>query len=589
VKWGRELALALVVAAAGVAFYYSLSRDVKGIQAQEEALFPGFDGSRVRTILAESTIRDWRVRLERNERGGWRMVDPTAVPANSWRVENLLAVALASRGHPVPASEIEPRQLGFEPPRLVLQIEELLDGKSHHESVEIGGLDADGRSVNVRVRGRYLRVLRNLDTALDLQLEEFKTDLALEFQIAELVAVRRSGQLKHEGEDAPRPVPLELVRGEEGWRSLQPEGLQLDPLLVGTWLQGLAALHTSTSFGELAPPLSQYGLDPPELRLELELRDGSKQALRLGRPGSIEGQAWYALREGLGLAWGFEPYSVFEVGWPLENLLDVHVMSARREDLTSLTLRGSAGELKFTAAGKQWQLALRRPGEKAFDRAVSADPAKVGELLSALEQAVLVDFRLGQALPEMPEAPAIWIGVGGITQGGWFGEPVASKDGKDCVVFQRRGENASSLAPRALLGLLARPIESFWSMNLADIPEHEQTALAIQGLGKDLRYLRAKDGKWARAGEKVEAKELYPVLDALCFLRAEKYLAGLVDPPWDEPVTVKFTDPYGKERKILVGRSREGEKQVELIYDKLRAVAHDQELHARLLKILEGT
>src|SRR4030095_8878166 len=101
---------------------------------------------------------------------------------------------------------------------------------------------------------------------------------------------------------------------------------QLDPLLVGTWLQGLASLHVSRSFGELAPPLSQYGLDPPELRLELELRGGTTQALRLGRPGSTEGQAWYALREGLGLGWSLEPYSAFAVGFPLEDLLDAHLM-----------------------------------------------------------------------------------------------------------------------------------------------------------------------------------------------------------------------------------------------------------------------
>ena len=131
-KWGRELALALVVAAAGTAFVYSLRHDVRGLELEEEALFPGFDAARVRTILGESTTRDWHMRLERTERGGWRMVDPTAVPANYWRVENLLAVALAARGRPVPQGEIDARQLGFEPPRLVLEIEELLDGKSHH-------------------------------------------------------------------------------------------------------------------------------------------------------------------------------------------------------------------------------------------------------------------------------------------------------------------------------------------------------------------------------------------------------------------------------------------------------------------------
>lgn len=588
-KWGRELLLLFAVGGAGTAWYFSVERDRKQIEIQEEALFPGFDAARVRCILAENTRYDWRMRLERDERGAWKMIDPTAVPANYGRIDHLLQVALAARGREVPASERDPVQLGFSPPRLVLELEEQVDGKSHHERVEIGGLDADGRSVNVRVRERYLRVVRALDTALDRQLDEFKTPLALEFQISDVVRIHRTGSLQREGASAPADVALELERGEEGWRSLAPEGLQLDPVFVGTWLQGLASIQHAGYYDELSGPIDKAGLEPAELRLELELRDGSKQALRIGRPGHAEGQVWYGLREGLGVVWGLEQPSVWLVGYPLEEMVDPRILRARREDVTTITLHRAQDELYFTPQGKLWHVAKKRAGEKAFDKALLADPAKVEALLAVLEKIELTGVKLGETVPETPERSAVWVGVGGTTFGGWIDSATATDaQGHEAVRFQRRGENACALAPLALRTELERPMEDFWSMKLGDIAEHEQSFLAIQGLGKDLRYTRQPNGQWSFGEEKGEAKELHTVLDALCFLRAARYLAPRVDPPWDDPVTVKFTSPYGKELVIGVGRSREGKpgEEVEVSFDKLRAVAKDQGLHARLLEIL---
>jgi hypothetical protein len=492
----------------------------------------------------------------------------------------------------VPERERDPVQLGFDPPRIVLEIEEQLDGQSRHERVEIGGLDADNRSVNVRVRGHFLRVLRDLDTALDRQLSEFKTDLALEFTISDVVRVRRTGSLQQEDATEPADVALVVEQTEEGWRSTEPQLLELDPALVLTWLQGLASIHHAGYFDELGGHLDNIGLDPPELRLELELRDGTKQALRLGRPGHVAGQVWYAVRENLGVVWALEPFPVWLVGWPLEKMLDARVLRARREDVTSITLQSPEGLLYFTPDGKQWHVAKRQPGNPALDKAVWADAPKVLDLLAKLEQLELQEFRIGQTVPETPDGPAVWVGVGGLTQGGWFGERVKSRKGEDCVLFQRRGENACSLAPQALLDAVQRPIEDFWSMKLVDIAEHGQVALSLQGLGKDLRYLHNSTGRWSRAGSEEEAKELHPVLDALCFLRAERYLAPRVpdSAPWDDPVRVEFTNPVGQKQTIHIGRSREAQpgQEVEVIYDKLRAVAKDQGLHERLLKILRG-
>ncbi len=591
-KWGRELVLAGVVAAAGLALYFSVRHDVQGVQVQEDALFPGFDAARVRCIIAENITRDWRIRVERDERGGWRLVDPSPMPANASSVDHLLNVALAARGRALPQSELDPRALGFEPPRIVLEIEELVDGQSHHERVEIGGLDADNQSVNVRVRGRYLRVRRDLDTAADRQLEDFKTDLALEFVPGDVVRVRRSGTLLREGAQQPTDISLELERGDEGWRSIAPgtEGLELDPNLVATWLQQLGALHHTGYVDELGGPLDSLGLEPPELRLELELRDGTKQALRLGRPGHVEGQVWYGVREGLGVAWSLEQYRVWLAGFPLEDMVDGHLLRARREDVLTITLANAGGELYFSRLGKLWQVAQRRRGEHGLDKPLRADSAKVEDLLGELEKVELDEFRIGQSLPESDEAAAVWVAVGGQTQGGWFGDAAKNKDGKDCRLFQRRGENACSLVPQSLYDSVVRPFDAFWSMNLGTIPEYEQVALAIQGLGKDLRYLRNKSGQWVRGEGTEEAKELRSVLDSLCFLRAAHHLSPLIDPPWDERVSVKFTSLTGKESRIEVGRAREAKagEEVELMFDDHRAVAQDQKLHERLLEILRG-
>ena len=43
--------------------------------------------------------------------------------------------------------------------------------------------------------------VRDLDTAADRQLDDFKTDLALEFTPGDVVGVRRTGQLRREGAD----------------------------------------------------------------------------------------------------------------------------------------------------------------------------------------------------------------------------------------------------------------------------------------------------------------------------------------------------------------------------------------------------
>lgn len=588
----RTLAILLVlVLLAGLGLYLGVERDLQHARQQELQLFPGFDAARVTRITAENVRRDWHLVLARDPREGWHMHDPIDLPANGPRADHLLSCALAASGAEVPASERDPARLGLDPPEMVLAIEEELDGQRRSERVEIGALDADGQHVNVRVRGSIVRVLRNLQRALDGTIDDFKTDQVLAFVPGEVLRVKRTGSIVREGSPEPRDAAMRLERGPEGWRAVEPAAVELDPTLIATWLQGLSGLRHGGYIDELGAPLARFGLDPPELELEFELGDGSRQTLRLGRPGHAAGADWRAVRTQLGCVWAVEQKDAWLAGFALEDLLDPHILRARREEISALTLHRADGDLYFTHRGKSWDVALRRAGETALDKPVEADAAQVENLLGEIERVELDGFRLGSTVEEKPEFPALWIQVGGTAQGGWIGPPATGKGGLEGVLFQRRGENACSIAPATLRAAITRPIEVFWSRKLVDIPEQGQGGLRI-ACGKDERvYVHNARGKWTRRGGESEAKELYGVLDSLCFLRAERYLPAQVDPPWDEEITVEFGDPLGNVRKIRLGRSRtaasEAER-VEVIFEDHRAVAQDQTLHAKLLALLRG-
>ncbi len=586
------LVLALLVALLGVGLYVSVGHDVQQAARQDVRLFPGFDAARVTRIAAENVRRDWHLALDRDGRGGWRMRDPVELPADAPHVEHLLQCALAAAGPEVPAGERDPARLGFTPPAVVLEIEEELDGKRRSERVEIGELDADGQHVNVRVRGQCVRVLNNLATAIDRTLDDFKTQQVLAFVPGDVVRVRRSGSIVREGSTEPGSAEMELELAPDGWHAVKPVPVELDPTLVATWLQGLAALHHGGYIDELGAPPERFGLDPPELELVLELRDGSKQTLRVGRSGHT-GKDWRAMRLELGCVWAVEQHDAWLVGFALEDLLDPRILRARREEISALTLHRAEDELYFTHVGKLWKVAQRRSGEKAFDKPVQADPAKVEDLLGLLDKIELDGFRLGETVEERPEFPAIWIQVGGTQQGGWIGPDAVRPGGVEGVLFQRRGENACSIAPSTLRSAVTRSIEEFWSLKLVDIPEQGQAGLRLSDGEHELVYVHNTRGRWTRRGNDAEAKELHAVLDALCFLRAERYLTPLTPDhaPWDQALTVEFADPLGNIQAIHIGRSRQAarpEEAVEVIFDGHRAVAHDQTLHAKLLELLRG-
>ena len=81
------------------------------------------------------------------------------------------------------------------------------------------------------------------------------------------------------------------------WKMVRPKEDVVDSFIVEGVTILLGEFESNNKLGEASENKAQYGLDPPEFRVELGLADGRKEVLLVGRlnPG---GTAYYAMREG---------------------------------------------------------------------------------------------------------------------------------------------------------------------------------------------------------------------------------------------------------------------------------------------------
>lgn len=578
------LAVALL---AGVAWWQTRVEDHSRAEA-EVPLFEGLAQAEVDTIRVEDVPHAVHMKLTRGSDGQWRMVDPVDVPADGALVQFLLKSALERRCTPVPEGEADPKALGLEPPRIVLELQASTPAGRVKSAVEFGALDPDGRRINVRARGRLLRTLRDLDTTLSRPLEDFKSHRVLAIDPREVVEVHRRGTLIQEGAGTTSDLTLDVFSEEGSWRVSAPVSAALDPLTTSVWIQGIALLELDKYADQGARLLSDFGLDPAEITITLSTVKEERKVLRLGRPGHAEGQPWFGTAEGQGFVWFVHPRMVYLLGSSLESLLDRRLVRFAREAIDGLRLEADGGILQLTREGPRWRVSRRVRNDTAYSPPEPADRKKVEALLARLESAELAGFLLDTALAPAEVRAAFYVTSGGEEQGGTFGAPYANPGGGQAVRFQRKGDSIAALADPALLDLARTPLEELWSLQLAEISELDQQALVLSGAGATRAYERGSKGLWTPKGLDLEARELRDVLDPLFFPRASQRLSGTDLPPLKDPVTVEFTNSMQKQTRFVIGSGSDGQggERSEIDFEGRRSVLKDQAVHRRLLAIL---
>lgn len=580
--------LLFLVFGVAAAVWWQRGREEADLGAIDVPLFEGVRPERIKALRIDHLERGLALRLERDARGAWYITDPILYPADLSVVGVLLEVIGQSRALQVPEVERDAGELGLEPPRAIFIAVEEVGGTTVEHRVELGHLDLDGQRLNVHKDGRFLRILRKLDTTLKRSVNDFRSRRVMEIDPAAVVELNRTGEHQPAIEDMPVPLRLSAIRDGSAWRSLVPHEALLDPLDVGVILYGAAALQVDTFVDDAPVSLAEYGLDEPEIRIELGTADGSREALRVSRSGF--GGSWYACREHEPHVFGLTQEDVQRLVLPFEQLLDRSIARFAREDVQVLRLECDERAVRIERAGAGWTVSESLAGESGASTPRPAEAARVEKLLSELEHAELADFRLHSTFPADAPRRGVYVELASATIGGRIGPPAPESDGLQLFLFERLGDGIVALAQPALSGLACTPAAELRALELVSLLEVDLTGLTVRRGEAVLRYARADRGRWSRGGEEAEAAELFPVLDPLIFLRAREHLGESTEPLAD-PIEVVFERRDGSVLRFFVGlftpSEPEGEPRAVADFEGARSLLEVADIHERLRALFE--
>jgi hypothetical protein len=584
----RNLALlALLVGALALLAWWQVRREAAA-PPEERALIEAFDPAQLSAIRIDHLERGLQMKIERDERGRWRIVDPIDFPAEPALVGFLLDTLRGARARRLP-EPVEARKVGLDPPRFVLELVGPSGAADPASRLEIGLADLEGSQVFARTggpRGEIVRTTRSLATTLDRDLHEWRESRVLDLAPESLVELHRQGAVYLEGNEAPVDMELETVNEggwEGGWRMTRPWVARLDPMAFQSLVQAALFLR-ARDFVPAGAALETFGLDRPELRLELVTASGEGEVLSFARKPGEAGE-WYGVRSSKAQVFVVERESILWLVASPERLLDRQVVRLLRERIERVVLESERGEVHLARKGSGWTVA------EAGAQPRTADPERVGDLLGAIEGARILEFLPGHSLDGAQGQASIRVEAGAEPQGGRFGGEVALEGGGRGVLFVREGDQLPGAVDPSFAALARTPASALESLELHRLKEIEVGRVQL-GFGGEVRtFVRdGNTGRWSREGSEAEAKSFAALVDSLLLVRAEEHLEADA-PSLEDPVVVTILDYAGRTTRFTLGRrsAADGEaEQVVYLAADGRAARVAPELHRRLVDLLGG-
>lgn len=583
-----------IVVLLGFAAWRQRAGEEQAASTNDVLLFEGVDPSRVVRIRAEHLGRGLHLVFERDAKGRWAMIEPHAAPAEQGLVGHLFQTALERRGTPVPEAEARAEDLGLDPPRVLLEMEEAIEGTTKRTRIDIGAIDLDGAHMSVRAGGRLLSTWRDLDTTLDHGIEDWMNHEIVDVSPLEVVEVHRRGKLARVGESEARDVSFDALLEDGAWRVTSPYSAALDPQGAALFVQGVTVLRVKSyaDFGRRL--LSDFGLDPPEISISLGTVSNRTFTIKFGRPEHRPDAQWYAAADGMPFVWVVDGRAVELYAAPIEEFLDNALTRIPVGEADGVSLELDGRELRMwisrpnELAKPVWMVAERPDRGSAFTPGILADRNRVEDVLGTIARAEFAHFLPGETLAEGEVRGAIVVQAGELRQGGRIGGAVAGKEGGSALRFQRTGDSIAGLADPALIELVKTPARSLWRLVVVELVETEQEELRLTRGETARRYVRGSKGLWTPPDLEIEARELHGVLDELMIVRATKHLGTEEAGKLADPIEVEVTSTTGLKVKYVVGiaEGAADADRVQVEFEGRRAVLKDQDLHARLVAIL---
>jgi hypothetical protein len=212
------------------------------------------------------------------------------------------------------------------------------------------------------------------------------TKLAFSIQPQDITSLA----IKHPANPAEPTLQFENI--DEVWRITQPLETRADQASLDGIIDGLASARIAQTEPGAPDRLKVYGLDPPAVSLEFQLRSGAKHAVALGKK-DFSGISVYAIVDGAKDVALLPESLLISSAKSLRDLRDRGVLHIAGDKVVSFDLRNSSRQLSAKKGKDQWEF-TKPAGSRG-------DAGNIGALFASLGSA-----KWSNVASESPDNPA---------------------------------------------------------------------------------------------------------------------------------------------------------------------------------------
>jgi hypothetical protein len=196
--------------------------------------------------------------------------------------------------------------------------------------------------------------------------------------------------IKHPGN--PSELALQFEKSDEVWRMTQPLETRADQASLDGIIDGLSSARIAQTEPGAPDRLKVYGLDPPAVSLEFQLRSGAKHTVALGKK-DFSGISVYAIVDGAKDAALLPESLLISSAKSLRELRDRGVLHIAGDKVVSFDLKNASGQLSAKKEKDQWE--FTKPA------GLRGDAGNISALLTSLGSA-----KWSNVASESPDNPA---------------------------------------------------------------------------------------------------------------------------------------------------------------------------------------
>ncbi len=308
----------------------------------------------------------------------------------------------------------------------------------------------------------------------------------------------------------------------------------------------LNVINSSSTFptdklvDENATDLIQYGLDPPQIVVEIKDKKGKTERVHLGDETPV-GQMVYAAKPGTKKVYTVAKYLKDGVTKSAFDVRDKRLLPVDESKVTRLEWSKKGENLEFGKnAQGEWQIVKPEP--------MRADNLAVGELFRKAKEAKYESAPTPETVKKNAADFAAGTLVGTVK--------ITDANGTQSLEVRKTKENAYLAKASGVAGVytvseelgtgLDKPSDEFRNKKLFDFGYDEVERIEFKKDGKST-VVEKKGNDWLLAGKKADAASVTTVVDQIRMMQAMKFAKKAVTTP-----SIEITVKAKKAEKVLV-------------------------------------